>query len=436
MGSETLVPSLNPLALIFAIAMCALVMTARREYIIIPLIMAASFITTWQMIVIFNINFPILRFVIVFGMVRTLLRKEWDRINLNTIDKLMIYYSITKIIIFSILWSTFGSFIYMLGQTIDVLGTYFFCRVAIHDFSDYDRIIKTVILVSIPISIFMLYEHFSGGFNIFSLMGGVPEISEIRQGRLRAQGAFSHSILAGTFGAALFPLSWGFRQRGYKLLSVLGMITSITITFASSSSGPVMTLLFSIFGIGFWFLRKYTRFVRNSFFLTIVFLHLVMKAPVWHLISRIDVVGGSTGYHRFRLIDAAINNFWGWFLFGIRSTEVWGRGLWDITNQYIIEGARSGVIGMVLFIFIMGKSFQAVGRSRAILESRPDLQKYIWSFGVILFAYSFTFLSVSFFGQMVFFYYLLIAMISSLNSLPEITDNASTPNNTWDSKNG
>ncbi len=49
-----------------------------------------------------------------------------------------------------------------------------------------------------------------------------------------------------------------------------------------------------------------------------------------------------------------------------------------------------------------------------------DQQKFVWSLGVILFAYAWSFISVSFFGQMVFFYYLLIAMISSLNSLPEI----------------
>ena len=38
-------------------------------------------------------------------------------------------------------------------------------------------------------------------------------------------------------------------------------------------------------------------------------LHFVMNHGIWHLIARIDLVGGSTGYHRFHLIDKAIAHF-------------------------------------------------------------------------------------------------------------------------------
>jgi len=305
----------------------------------------------------------------------------------------------------------------MLGQNLDIFGGYFFIRVAIHDFKDYDTIIKTIVLMSIPVAIFMLYEQYSGGYNVFSLLGGVPEMSDVRQGKLRAQGAFSHSIMAGTFGATVLPLSWGLWHRKSRIIPIFGVGTSLVITWASSSSGPIMTLFFCFFGIFLWSFRKHTKTLRNSFFLLIVVLHIVMKAPVWSLISRIDLVGGSTGYFRYRLIDAAIKNFFGWCILGIKSTGVWGWGLVDVTNQYILEGVRGGIIPLILFIIIIVKCYKTIGTSRVIIENKLDLQKYVWSLGVVLFAYTFTFLSVSFFGAMIFFYFLLIAMISSLNNL-------------------
>ena len=142
-----------------------------------------------------------------------------------------------------------------------------------------------------------------------------------------------------------------------------------------------------------------------------------MKAPVWHLISRIDLTGGSTGYHRYLLFDAAIHNFFSWFILGVKDTGVWGTGLVDITNQYILEGVRGGVITLVLFVMIITKCFKQIGIVRKIFINNPLMQKYIWSLGVLLFAHCITFISVSYFGQLVFFYNLLIAMISSLSYL-------------------
>jgi hypothetical protein len=34
----------------------------------------------------------------------------------------------------------------------------------------------------------------------------------------------------------------------------------------------------------------------------------VMQAPVWHLISRIDLIGGSTGWHRYIIFDAFLDS--------------------------------------------------------------------------------------------------------------------------------
>lgn len=409
---------LNPIALAFTLVMCIAILKVKREYIIVPLILVACFITNMQRISIAGVDFSMLRIITILGLLRIAVRGERLSMTFNTIDKIMVYYSIIRIITYTILWSSGSALVFMLGQSLDTLGAYFLIRLAINDLTEYDVIIKTIVFSSIFISIFMVVEHLSGGRNIFYIFGGVLEFSEIRNGRLRAQGAFGHSILAGTFGATFLPLCWGLWNRNYKFLAFCGAIASLIITFASSSSGPVLALITGFFGILFWNFRKFTKIARNSFFLMVVFLHLVMKAPVWHLISRIDVVGGSTGYHRFLLIDAFVNNFVNWLAFGVRETRAWGHGLQDITNQYILEGVRGGIIPLILFIIVIIKCFKTIGVVRARVVDDVNLQKYVWAMGVSLLTHIVSFISVSYFEQLVFFYYLLIALISSLNNLP------------------
>ena len=411
---------INPLALFFTIIACICILSLKREYMMIPALLIAMFTTTMQRIVIFGIDFPLLRIILLFAFLRMFLNLHNTSMRFNIIDKLIISWMSIKIVLVTFLWSTTGAFIFMLGNSFDTIGAYFVVRWVIKDFRDYDIIIKTIILACIPFALFMIIEQATQGWNFFSILGGVPERSFIRAGKLRAQGAFAHAILAGTFGATLLPLSWGIWHRGKKHIALVGIIISFIITFASSSSGPIITLALGIFGCFFWLLNSHTKIIRNLFFLMIIFLHMVMSAPVWHLISRIDLTGGSTGGHRFRLIDAAVNNFFEWFLVGIKSTAHWGWGLVDVTNQYIAEGIGGGILSLILFIVIIAKCFQTIGKSRVRFSARQDMQKYIWSLGVVLFAHVVSFISVSYFGQIVFFYYLLIGMISSLNNVEAV----------------
>ena len=413
---------INPYAFSLLLIMCIIVLFGKREYIIVPLIIIACLITNMQRIVIFGIDFPYLRILIIMGLLRSLLGNIQSSMTFNTVDRLMVYWMIIRTIAYTILWSSINAFIYRLGEGVDILGAYFLVRLVVKDLKDYDLIIKTLIIVSIPFATFMIIEQVTDGRNYFSVFGGVAEYNLIREGKLRAQGSFNHPILAGTFGALILPLTWIMWHRNKKLLAVAGLICSFIITFASSSSGPVVTLGVGIFGIIFWRFKKYTKTMRNLLFFSLIFLHLVMNKPVWHLISRIDLVGGSTGYHRYFLIDSAVRNFFNWFIFGTRYTGKWGRGLDDVTNQYIQEGVRGGILPLILFIIIIIKCFQTVGSVRLKLVDNIENQKYVWGLGVVLFAHVISFISVSYFGQIVFFYYLLIALISSLNNLSVITN--------------
>jgi hypothetical protein len=139
-----------------------------------------------------------------------------------------------------------------------------------------------------------------------------------------------------------------------------------------------------------------------------------MKAPVWHLIARIDLVGGSTGWHRYQLIDRSIKRFGEWWLLGTDSTAHWGHITTDITNQYVLEGVSGGIVTLVLFVAMIVFAYKGVGTlCRIYRRSHPRLI-LSWAFGVSLLAHTMMFMAVSYFGQIIVVWYLLLAMIASM----------------------
>ena len=59
-----------------------------------------------------------------------------------------------------------------------------------------------------------------------------------------------------------------------------------------------------------------------------------MKAPVWALIQRIDIVGGSSGWHRYELIDQCIKHFSDWWLMGVKVILLLGATIWAISPMH------------------------------------------------------------------------------------------------------
>ena len=143
----------------------------------------------------------------------------------------------------------------------------------------------------------------------------------------------------------------------------------------------------------------------------LVGLHIVMKAPVWHLISRVNIVEGSTGWHRYHLIDQAINRFSEWALLGTRDTGHWGFMLVDITNQYVLEGVQGGVLTLILFIILLFMAVKTVG-SYSLRMMPITEQWFAWGFCVSILGHCISFLGVSYFGQIRMLLYLTFALVA------------------------
>jgi hypothetical protein len=383
--------------------------------------------TLGQVLMIGPLHFTIFRIVILVGLIRIFFRREIVGIKLNAIDKVLIIWVLTSSVFYIILrGGSSESIIYRLGASYNAMGIYFITRALVWSFEDIVHAIKMLGIIIIPLAVLFIVE-WTTGRNLFSVFGGVSELTGVRDGRLRCQGPFQHPIMSGTFGATALPLFiglWAYTIQ-YRRLAAGAIVAATIIVFTSSSSGPLLAYVASVIGLMFWVFRSQMRLIRWGLVFSLMALHLVMKAPVWFLIARISELIGGGGWHRSALIDAAIRHFNEWWLIGTAYTAHWmPTGLaidpnnTDITNQFIGEGVNGGLISMCLFIWLIVKCFKAVGDTAhdETVFSRPE-QFMIWSIGCALLSHVASLFSVSYFDQIIIFWYLVIAMSATLFEL-------------------
>lgn len=309
-----------------------------------------------------------------------------------------------------------------LGNVYDGLGIYLIARALIRDLDDVVFNAKMLGIMIVPLAFLFIIERITGE-NPFSYLGGVP-ISEIRNGRIRCQGPFKHSILAGTFGATAIPLFMGlmvYSPRN-RALATGAVLAAIIILFTSSSSGPFLAFLTCIVGLTCWCFRAHVRAIRWGIATFFVVLHVYMKDPVWFVIARISDLLGGGGWYRSALIDAAVVHFDEWWLSGTAYTRHWlpsgipgNPDMVDIVNHYVSQGVNGGLLALVLFIWLIVKCFQATGsavRDNARF-SFPE-RFFIWSMGCTVLGHVVSFFSISYFDQMTLFWYFIIGASAHL----------------------
>ncbi len=394
----------------------AAVTAVPRRYAVLPILVMACVMAPAQRVVVVGLDFNMIRLMVLAGWIRVLLRGEYVGFRWCILDKVLIAFAVSGTIVYTLQYASSRAFIYKMGAMYDAVGGYFLLRCLIRNWGDVEMIARGLAILAVPVMFVFLMEKATGR-NMFSVLGGVPEVTNVREGKLRCQGPFPHAIMAGCFWATQIPLMLALWWKGGRdrTLAVAGTIASVGIVICTASSTPAAAVSAVLVGMLFYFLRDSMREVRWTLGLGLLGLHLAMQAPVWHLISRIDLVGGSTGYHRFRLIDAAIRSLGEWAVLGTKSTAHWGRGLQDVTNQYVLEGVRGGLATLVLFVAGLCVAYGFVGRVRkAVCRDKPR-EMMVWGLGVSLFAHCMCFIAVSYFGQIMVIWYMLLSMCSSLH---------------------
>lgn len=409
-------------AVIFALVAAVFLFRLPKDWAALPLLAGAGYMPLGQNIEIGPLHFTVIRILVAVGFARVMSRGERIEGGLNKLDRMFLVWGGCAAVSSFFHEEFASSLISRLGMVYDSAGLYFLFRVFIQGPASVLNISRIAIFVLAPVALEMVVEGMTGR-NSFSFFGGVDAISEIRNGKIRAQGPFSHSILAGTVGAVCWPLVIPFWKTNRKL-AILGFVTCGAIVLASKSSGPIMTTMFIVGGLCAWKVKEHTRAIRWGALLMIITLHLVMKAPVYYLLARIDLTGSSTGWHRAELIHASITHLNEWWFAGTDYTRHWmPTGVnWnpnhtDITNHYIKMGVVGGLPLMFAFIGILVVGFSSVGKALRNAKEAPLAQRFlIWTLGAILLGHSLTFMSICYFDQSIVFLLLVLAAIGSLFS--------------------
>jgi len=410
-----------PIALLFLIVNSVALFVLPRRWASVPLLAGACYMTLGQGYEIAGLNFYLIRLLLLAGWMRVVIRQEWPKGLMLGMDWAFVAWAIWAILASVFHEKPVETFENRLGMVYNGLSIYFLMRCFCQTEEDIRKKLCMIAWLLVPVALAMLYEYISH-FNLFSLLGGVPAESLIRDGRVRAQGPFAHSILAGTVGAVCIPLMVGI-WKYHAFSACVGLIACSGMILTSVSSGPIISAISGLFAIVLWRWRHWTKHMLLAAITGYILLELVMKAPAYYLIARINPTTGYA-YHRAAIIEAAITYFKEWWFAGTDYTRHWmPYGVsWspdhsDITNHYLGQGVKGGLLLMLLFISILWIGFHYVGQILRKWSDKPtELRFLIWALGASLFAHTVSCLSVAYFDQSIVFLYWTMALIAHVRA--------------------
>lgn len=421
-GGETY---FHPAVVVFLILTSVLIFLLPRKYVLYPLLLGTVMVPWSQVAVVGGIHLEGLRILILVGCVRTLFGlagKDKPVVPMTSIDKMFLCWMVSSTIMFTILWGQWASFVNAAGTAFTDLGLLFLFRFLIRDDQDVERAIKALGYVCMVCGLLMLNEQITHR-NVFGYIGNNPPLGvEFREGKYRSQASFMHPLLAGAFGATIMPLFIGLwvKDRKARVAAAIGFIGSGLMAIASMSSTSLMAMFAGTCALFLWPLRRKMRTVRWATLSVLVALHLVMKAPVWALIARIDLTGGSSGYHRFELVNQTIYRFREWWLMGTTNQANWGWDMWDNIDWYVAQCTGGGLLTLILFVAVLIYCFKKIGLSRKAAEmaGNRNAEFFSWALGATLFSNAVTFIGVSYFDQSIVVWLLFLALVSAATYIP------------------
>jgi hypothetical protein len=412
--------TLHPLGLLAVAILGVAVLLLPRRYAMVPMLVMACFISPAQRIVVLSLDFSLFRLLILFGWARILLFGVEAGFRWKPIDSVMTAWVLCGLAMATLREGTAAELTYRLGLAFDAAGTYFLVRLLLRDLGDVLVLARAAALLSLPVAATFVLEHLTGR-NMFAIFGGVAEWTEVRDGRVRCRGPFAHPIYAGCFWATWLPLIlalWRDRREA-RWLAPAGLAAVAVITYTSASSTPVLAVVLAVVALAAYPWRRHTRALRWSVAGGLVVLHFAMNAPVWHLISRVDVLAGSTGWYRYRLIDGFIRNVDQWWLAGTRAYDsLWGPTYKAVTNQYVLEGVEGGLLTLTLFVAMIVLGFRAAGRLVRSRDADGPGRLMAWALGAAFLVHAIDFLAVSYFGQVLIAWYLALGILARLDPGP------------------
>lgn len=413
---------MNPIYLLLVISTVIAQLALPRRWGFVPLVFAACHMGSYEVLPELTLS----RIVILLGIARAVIGGYFIRPTGSALDKA--FYAFT----FFALISTFGHkadeyfrnpFISRVGLVFNVFGTYMYGRSYLPDLAAFRRYALIVPLILVPLAI-MLAAQKKTGLNYYAYIGISSDQTITREDKIRANGPFKHPILAGCAGATALPLvfvTWYFRR---KKTAFFGLAICFAIVVCSASSGPLAGVGISALSILLWRWRSHLRLFLWSLVAFGFFYTIIMGRGPWYLMASLDLVGGSTGWHRAKLMDQGYHYLNEWWLWGSdytrhwMSTGVrWNPNVVDFTNYYLHLGVTGGLglmLSLIAMIVIGGRLLTS--RMRIMRTNGNTDEIVLWFAGAALATHAISFVSISYFDQMYIFFYLLLGAIPGLVS--------------------
>ena len=374
---------------------------APRRYLLWPVIMIACFISPAQRFAVLGLDFHFLRAISLILLIRVLVFRELRDIKFNKVDAAVVGL-LLMVVLCTLVRAGVNPALSASGKIIEPFSLYFVGRALVRTLDDVRYMLLGVSIIGIPVAIAFTVEQFTR-YNFFSLFGGIPEMTVIRNGKLRSQGSFVHPITAGVFWASFAPMFISqilAKQKKFLFVMIgwVGFMVCVICALMTNSSTSIAGLLIGVVG---WCFYRFRFNLRMLFWICIILGLMVHFASTRGLhgviFTRISFVSGSTGYHRYMLFDGLIDNVQKWFFMGTNS-RMFNRAFIDICNHYVLVALDGGIVALTLQLAIIVMAFKAVGRAlkKATINSDRFL---IYGIGVSFFTAIASFTAVSSMGE-------------------------------------
>lgn len=415
---------MNPTFLSIAAALVLAQIFLPRRYAFAPLLISACHVGTIEFLG--ELSLP--RLLVLVGLGRAATSGDFRFSFSNAVDRCAVAFAVAALLTAGTHDTDHNFYFTNIGLILNVCGSYLYGRAYLQGIDWWRDLARVSVIVAVPLALLMAYEV-SAGENPYSVLGINSGGVHFRDGEIRARGPFRHSILGGTAGAVLLPLClilW----REQRVLAMVGILASLTIVVTSTSSGPIVAALAAGGLVWCWRKREHLPKLKWAIPLVVIALSLYMNRPFYYIIDSIDFTGGSTGWHRARLIEMGIEHLDEWWLAGTDFTRHWmPTGVsWnpdhtDITNYYLHLGVIGGLPLMLSIVAMIWFAFRSLFR---FIPLDSDVHRpgdfALWCLGCSLAAHALSFVSISYFDQMYVIFYLLVGGIGGLVEIPELED--------------